>query len=68
MLIPFVFEDIATTQTTQVSRAKVAGGWLVYTVMNSPRGTTNLTCNFVKDPLWTWSVKDDAPQTTPTPE
>lgn len=57
MLLPFNIEEICMTSTTQFTRAKVPGGWLVYALLNAPRGNVDFTCSFVADPEWQWEVK-----------
>ncbi len=57
MRLPYEFEQICVTDTAQVTRAKVPGGWIVYTIVNSPRGSTSLTSDFISDPEWEWEIK-----------
>lgn len=56
MQLPFEFEEICLTSTAQVSRAKVPGGWLVYVILNSPRGVSNFTSNFIEDAEHKWEA------------
>jgi hypothetical protein len=58
MLIPFEWEIICNTDTSQTSRAKVPFGWLVLTMVN---GRTNITTPtvFVADPDHSWTVKPE---------
>lgn len=59
VIIPFNFEEICVTPTTNVHRAKVPGGWLVYALVNAPRGAVGFTSDFVADPEHTWEVKGE---------
>ncbi len=56
MLMPFEFERIASTSTTEVSRAKVPGGWIVYTLTNAPHSNSLLTSIFVAEPEHLWEI------------
>lgn len=58
-MLPFKFEEIEMTPTTQVTRAQVPGGWLITILVNAPHGAACLTTTFVYDPEWRWEVKDE---------
>lgn len=60
MKIPFEFEEIYSTNQTQVTRNKVPGGWMVNILVNAPHGNAVFTTTFIVDPNHEWSVKDDS--------
>ncbi len=55
MQIPFNPETIFSSSTTEVTRSKVPGGWLVTVVING-RNSFEFTTNFIIDPEWKWEV------------
>ena len=57
MLIPFEFEPVYVINNTEVTRAKVPGGWMVTILVNTPRGTACFSTTFLSDPDHAWRVK-----------
>ena len=53
--IPFDWEHINSTDTSNTFRARVPGGWLVNVTMTG-RSTMMMTTTFVADINWDWNV------------
>lgn len=53
LVIPFEWEEVSNTSFAVVRRVKVAGGWLVNTLVTG-HGTIQSTSNFVADAKWEW--------------